>query len=331
MLKKWSEVEVGDKFSNGSTVVRRHVEYTAVCYEIKYRKRSGFITEYGKKSCVLSEDHLLLIDISKMTLAGKQWVRDNFTGYEIPTLMDRHAYYSNLDEVLKGTMTHGELNALFGQIGLVKVEGAVALEGMKRLAPMEIRDVAVESDPSKVSEVEFWLPVRLVVDLAHMGEELLCNGHAVLSGKCLGDRRVFCVETNDHRFETCDLMHHNSVTLRNIILHCLTHGEEIAVALVDLKVTEFESYKGKKNVVAVANNVRECAEILRVMRECMYARNREMAKLGLNDIKDFRPQCPTDEVMIFNHRMKDTDQLEVKTPDGEVKIVTVKELESMLQ
>ena len=303
MLKKWSEIEIGDVFPDGSKVISKHEEYDALCYKIEYKKRFGRIPDLRRRSCTLSEDHLLLIDISMMSLPGKQWIKDNFTNYKIPTLIDRHIYFENLMENLDS------LNKL----------------------PERIEDKAVKTDLSNVSDYEFWLPLRLIVDLVHMGEKLLCNNNIILSAKCEGIKRVFCVETDTNRFETCGLIHHNSVTLRNIILHCLTHGEEIAIALVDLKMTEFEAYKKLKNVVAVANDVREAVEILRIMRECMYARNREMAKLGINDIKDFKPQIPTDEVMIFNHRMKDTDTVEIKTKDGEIKTVTVKELEGYLQ
>jgi hypothetical protein len=329
LLKRWSDIAVGDEFPNGSVVKSIHEKYDAICYEIKYRKQHGKIGDFGSKRCILAEDHLLLVDIKSMTLAGKQWVRENFTGYSIPTLVDRHLQCNVELKTLKPDENgkNFDLSILHGE---ALEELSLLEKSLENGKTLEIKDVAVASDLSNVSENEFWLPVRLVVDMINLGEQAMCNGHIMLEGKCVGKRSVFCVETDDHRFETCGLMHHNSVTLRNIILHCLSHGEEVAIALVDLKMTEFEAYKGLKNVVAVANNVRECAEILRVMRECMYARNREMAKLGINDIKDFRPQHPTDEVMIFNHRMKDTDELEIKTVDGEVKMVTVKELEGYL-
>ena len=62
----------------------------------------------------------------------------------------------------------------------------------------------------------------------------------------------------------------------------------------------------------------------------MYARNREMAKLGLNDIKDFKPQHPTDEVMIFNWKLKDTERVMIRTADGEELDVSVAEVEQYL-
>lgn len=147
----------------------------------------------------------------------------------------------------------------------------------------------------------------------------------------IGQRDVFCVETDSHRFETCGMIHHNSVTLRNIILHCLTHGQQICIGLVDLKFTEFTYFKGVNNVVAVANTVKEACELLRLMRECMYKRNEEMSKIGINDIKDFVPKKATNEYMIYNRKFSGDDEVEIRLKNGEVKTVKVKEIGGYLE
>ena len=77
------------------------------------------------------------------------------------------------------------------------------------------------------------------------------------------------------------LISHNSVTLRNVIFHCIEHNNKISVALVDIKQTEFYPFKGMNGVVAVANSVQEAAEILRIGRSVMYSRNKKMQKMGL--------------------------------------------------
>lgn len=161
-----------------------------------------------------------------------------------------------------------------------------------------------------------------------------CNKFYLNEIQYVGKKEVFCVETDSHRFETgpevgYGLIHHNSVTLRNIIFHCLTHSEQIMIALIDLKLTEFEPFKGVKGVVAVANTVREAVEVLRIGREVMYKRNAQLAKLGLNDIKDFKPTQPTDEVVVAGRLLKDTDTVEIRKGE-EIKTVTVKELEQYL-
>ncbi len=239
----------------------------------------------------LGSSHLLKISLS-FDKGINQWLVDNFGNYAIPTLVDRHVY--------------------------INKDGST-----------EEKDEPVQWDKSD-DEKSVWLPVKTVQLLVSLGYRPVCNGRVITGCAFAGEKEVFCVETDSHRFETHGLVHHNSVTLRNIIFHCLTHGENISIALIDLKWTEFTPFKGVKNVVAVANTVREAAEIMRIAKECMYKRNQEMSKLGINDIKDYKPQKPTNEVMIFNRKFNDDDQVEIRLTSGEVKTVTVKELESYL-
>lgn len=247
---------------------------------------------YGIKNntIVLSDSHLLLCDVKHLNKESKMWVEKNFGQYAIPTLYDQHRWEEYPD----------------------KCEWEV-----------------VESDPSKVNDHTYWLTISALALLVKQNhQKIYCNGHRIKKVDYVGQLEVFCVETDSHRFNTRGLIHHNSVTLRNIIFHCLTH-ENISVALIDLKFTEFEKFKGMKNVVTVANTVQETVELLRIARECMYKRNQELAKLGLNDIKDFKPVKPTDEVIVAGRRLKDTDEVEIKK-NGQVKKVTVKELEQYL-
>ena len=62
----------------------------------------------------------------------------------------------------------------------------------------------------------------------------------------------------------------------------------------------------------------------------MYKRNAELAKLGLNDIADFKPQKPTNQVVVAGRNLTDDDTVEIKLMSGEIKTVTVKELEQYL-
>lgn len=334
--KLWKDVDVGDELIDGSKVVAVHPSYMAECYNLH---ASCFMR---KESIVLSGDHLLLINISMASRTCKQEILNHFSGYGIPTCVDRHVDFENLDDVIRPVMSHAELGALMDHMGLLgtslqnkrdekcdQQEQSLAESMVPR--PVSIRDVPVgEVEPVQFSDNEFWLPVSLIAELVHAGERLTCNGLHINHVEYAGQREVRCVETDTHKFRSNHLIHHNSVTLRNIIMHCLTHSESIAIALVDLKQTEFTYFKGVKGVVAVANSVQEAVEILRIMRECMYARNREMAKLGINDIKDFKPKMPTDEWMVFNHRMNGNDVVEIRNVDGEVKSVKVCELEQYL-
>lgn len=297
MKKEWKDIAVGDVFDDGSVVKSVHEHYNEECYKVFYSRN---------KECVLSKSHLLLCDISHCNQEVKNWVEEHFGQFLIPTLYDKHVYMHDLDDMInKGYVYKDEL---------VKESYEV-----------------VKADPSKVSDTEYWLPVEaLVILLRNFKQKVLCNKKLLQNIEYMGELEVFCVETDTHRFNTCGLIHHNSVTLRNVIFHCLTHGDQIAIALVDLKFTEFTYFKGVKNVVAVANTVKETVEIMRIARECMYKRNQELAKLGLTDIKDFHPQKPTDEVSVAGRKLHDNDKVEIRMPSGETKEITVKELEKYL-
>lgn len=291
----WKDISIGDVFKDGSKVKSIHESYEADCYKIFY-KNNNFLSR--GKNCVLSDTHLLLIDLKKLNKECLKWAIYNFGNCAIATDYNKHIYFKD------DTFTE------------------IAFE----------ENEVVKYDFSKVTDSKYWLPIKAIFLLVrNFKQKLYCNGNLITSIEYFGNNEVFCVETDTHKFETCDLIHHNSVTLRDIIFHCLTHGEQISVALIDLKWTEFTPFKGMKNVVAVANTVQEAVEVMRVGREVMYKRNQELAKLKLNDIKNFKPNKPTDEVIVAGRRLKDSDTLEIKTKDGELKTVTVKELENYIE
>ena len=355
--KLWKDIQIGDKFKDGSVVKSIHDTYTAECYSVKYYRNNCFNNDnsgnsnsniknkFNKllsssknrrrnknnsnsnnnlNSMILSDTHLLLCDISKCSENTQIWIKENFSNYSIPTLFDKHIYFENLDNVLKPTMSYNELNDLFGMN---------SDDGHSEKAEYEQYEV-IESDKCKVSENDYWLPVNLIFELVEFFKEnIYCNGNRLEKVEYVGKKKVFCVETDSHKFETNDLIHHNSVTLRNVIFHCLTHGQQISIGLVDLKFTEFTFFKGINGVVAVANTVKETCELMRLARECMYKRNEEMSKIipPINDIKDYKPQKPTDEVYIWNRKLRDTDMVEIRLKTGEIKQVTVAEVEQYLE
>ena len=325
MQKLWKDIEVNDIFPDGSKVLSIHGRYSAECYKVSWKcKRSKIFSsmKIAMNNCILSDTHLLLCDVSKLDTSSKKWVDENFSNYEIPTLYEKHIYYEDLGKLLSSSNINVDILNDYNVVPMDKLSQILENPIKKELK-------VINSDLSKVSNDLFWLPVSAIFLLiTTFKQKVLCNGNK-LYAEYAGNREVFCVETDTHKFKTAGLIHHNSVTLRNIIFHCLTHGEQISIALVDLKFTEFTPFKGMKNVVAVANTVQETAEIMRLARECMYKRNQELARIGINDIKDFKPQKPTEEVIIAGVKLKDTDTLEIKV-DGEVKTVTVKELEGYL-
>ena len=125
------------------------------------------------------------------------------------------------------------------------------------------------------------------------------------------------------------LISHNSVTLRNIIFHCIEHSNKISVALVDIKQTEFYPFKGMKGVVAVANSVNETNEVLRIGRAVMYSRNKKMQKMGINDISDYQPEDWTGKVWITGREYDQADVIRCRV-DGEEKDLTALEVYNYL-
>lgn len=322
-IKQWKDIAVGDQFLDGSKVVSLHESYIIDTYRIFYESNKLF--KSFKFSFDLSADHLLLCDISKVSNDNKKFIEETFGNYIIPTLYDRHIW---LDKIEKD-----ENDGLY-------------VPNIKDVIKEEI--FIADGDSSKVSDNEYWLPVKFIHDLASIRETILCNGYP-LKSEYIGEKEVFCVETDSHKYNTVGynesikekdihlldhekygLIHHNSVSIRDVIFHCLTHGQDIKIGLVDVKLTEFEPWKGHKNVVGVANNVKEAIELARVAREVMYTRNAELAKLGLNDVADFKPQRPTNKVVVAGRNLTDDDKVEIKLMSGEIKTVTVKELEQYL-
>lgn len=321
-VKQWKDIEIGDEFLDGSKVVDLHESYISDCYKISYE--SNKIFKSFSFSFELSEDHLLLCDTSHVSEDNKKFIEEMFGNYLIPTLYDKHIWFENLEKDEDGKY-------------LPNFEDVIKSE-----------TVVVNGDKSKIAENLYWLPVKFIHDLIAIKEKVLCNNF-VLKSEYIGKKEVFCVETDSHQYNTIGynesikekdihlldhekygLIHHNSVSIRDVIFHCLTHGEDITIGLVDVKLTEFEPWKGHKNVAAVANNVKEAIELARLAREVMYKRNAELAKLGLNDIADFKPQKATNKVVVAGRNLTDDDKVEIKLMSGEIKTVTVKELEQYL-
>lgn len=335
---QWKDISIGDTFVDGSSVTEIHDTVNGDCYGISYTiplssnskiKRKLWSRTYTpnekrdligtKDITVVGDDHLLLIDISNLSDEYKRIIDDNFGGYEIPTEWNRHIYYDNEDDISKDEESSTK-----------QIESGEHLSEIKYDHSIKEKMEVAKADPSKVSENEFWLPASYINVLIQGGHKLLCNGH-VIDSMYIGELDSFCVETDSHKYEANGLIHHNSVMLQNIIFHTLTHGADMAIALVDLKYTEFSQYKPFKNVVAVANSVREARELLLIARRVMDKRNKEMAKKGIKDMMVYKPQDYNGEVIIAGRKMKDTEMVEIRTVDGEKKTISAKEVENYLE
>lgn len=121
-----------------------------------------------------------------------------------------------------------------------------------------------------------------------------------------------------------------SVLIQNVVIHCLEHYDKIALALVDPKMVEFSTYKGMKGIVGVANNTLEAVEVLRIARQVMYKRNKDLQKLGLKNIGEYRPHEKSGKVFITGREVDENEHIRVRI-DGEEKTMLAKELVEYLK
>ena len=122
-----------------------------------------------------------------------------------------------------------------------------------------------------------------------------------------------------------------SVTLRNVIFHCIEHNNKISVGLIDIKQTEFYPFKGVNGVVAVANSVQEGAELLRIARAVMYSRNKKMQKIGLNDMADYKPHDWTGKIWITGREFDKDEKILVKVNGQEQEMTALQVYEYLYE
>lgn len=306
MKVKWSDIKVGDRFIDGSEVSQIHEVESLPCYKLIYRNRL-----FENKSIILSKDHFLLCDISQVNKNVKQNLLQIFKNHQLPLEGDCHVYSKAISEENKESIVEH------------LVSGKEIDENVKNSFITET--IYTKHHDVIVSDSLMWLSVENIHWLLENGVKLYSNKHLFKKSYYCGEKEVRCVSTTTGSYTTCGLIHHNSVTLRNIIFHCLTHSYEWGLGLVDLKLTEFSQFKGVNGVVGVSNTVQETAELLRVAREVLYRRNRLLAEKGVTDIIDYKPEKPLDKIWISGREIHEDTKLKVKI-NGEEKEITAKEL-----
>lgn len=286
----WEDVHLGWQFQDGSSATQVHDTHTCECYSIWLQG----------KQLVVSEDHIFLCYVGKLD----------------------PQYKSQLDALPKKIPTACNTHFLRDEEGLF----------------YEVSE-AVEFDNIKFAEDLYWLSaadvhflicnkqkVFLVNNLRWKNSGALkYNKVPVKSIDYVGKRDCFCISTDTKRYEVCGVVHHNSVTLRNIIFHSLTHSDDIKLGMVDLKVNEFARFKGMNNIVGVANTTREACELLRLCREVMMKRNKENAERGLTDTADYIPTKPTNKISLFGREFDENTEFQVEIR-GEQKTMTAGEI-----
>jgi hypothetical protein len=343
--KPWSEVQVGDFMSDGSVVTQVHETHSCECFKITVSKHKldnlVCIHDYLKQdraSIVVSEDHLLLVDISKLKKQDREEIYDNYVEMTVPIEEEMYLF---TDQQLTDSVKKDICDALT----------AGSEKDIDRIKEENNIDTILEASEVTKSEPKIynrdmnliWLNALEINILIKHGYNISTAGNRIIECEYVGQKACRCISTNTGKYSTdevfnghnkfnldgYDFIHHNSVTIRNIIFHCVTHG--IKVGLVDLKLTEFTPWKGHENVLGVANSVREAAELLRIARALMYKRNGELAKAGVVDLVDYKPKHITTRISVFGREYEDSEKCVVKDPEtGEEKEITMKELLEML-
>lgn len=285
---KWKEIETNHIFEDGSVVTQVRSPERFFCYRFWLKKHPRDVKD---NSITVSEDHYILCDLSR--LSG-DWISYISTTQpnEIPVVEDLHVYK---DE-----------NGCFKP---------------------EVKPVKNKSWCFDEKRKLYWISAKnIFLILEKFGnKKIKPYGNKIIGWEAVGFKQCFCVSTDTGRYTCCGVVNSNSVTLRNIIFHALTHSDDIKIGLVDLKQSEFSRYKGMNNVVGVANSTREACELLRLAREIMQKRNLDNANKDITDFVDYDPKKPTNKISLFGREFDDSTTFEVEV-GGEKKTMTADEI-----
>lgn len=335
---KWGDIQVGDIMPDGSEVIQIHESYIGECFKVEYKAKYSSFNRV-KKKITASEDHMFLINLSKVKKSIRENIFRENEGVYIPVIEDLVLFTDKrLDEETKK-----------------EIDEAIRVGDNQLIEDIKIReDISILVNTREVIKSEpkiynrdmnlIWLTALEINGLHKNGCRLFSSTSEITNIEYVGTEEVRCISTNTGRYTTdrlsdnsgdfnldgYDMISHNSVTVRSVIFHCVTHG--IKLGLVDLKLTEFSPWKGHENILGVANTVRETAELLRIARALMYKRNAELAKAGVVDLSEYKPTKTTDKVSIFGREYQENEIVTIRDPENEEgdKEITIKELLSIL-
>lgn len=302
---KWNEIHTGHKFSDGSVVIQRHQTEMYDCYKLYYKN----------KETVFSKDHLLLIDISELEEEYKKDIEEYCIG-DIPLkediLIEYPENFTEVEEVESILRNGGFLRNLCDDY---YVYGTTILR---------IERKVTETESQKIDDNHYWLPVEGIHYLLHNKQIVYCNNIQLEKSVYVGSLPCFCVSTDTGRYCVNDLTNHNSVTVSAIIGSCIQHNNKVRCALIDPKQTEFMMYKGMKGIVAVATDVFDSREVLRIARVVMHKRNKKMSELGIKKVADYKPKQKTGKVWITGREYYEQDKIKLR--DREITAAELVEL-----
>lgn len=107
------------------------------------------------------------------------------------------------------------------------------------------------------------------------------------------------VDSHDKLFavgENSNLMTHNSVAQKNVIISCLLRPEHWVLIGIDLKRVELTQYR--KYGIKVATDVETAVDFLRFAQAVMMKRYERMEKMGVNDFEDLPENLQALMVMV---------------------------------
>lgn len=325
---KWKEISVGHQFKDNSILTEKHQEHLENCVEIEY------LVEGNKKTIVVSEDHLIKVNISYLYKSAKEEVEFFGNQGKIKTKEDvvikssadlTPEEYRFIYKWVVGEIREADAKELPSEEEeyLFNLNGKEILIGVDRLT--------LEEEHQKIDDNNYWVPAAgLVYLFEKYGKYRISENVEIISVKPAGQRPAFCISTDTKEYELNGLVHHNSVAVQNLIQHAIEHRNKISTLLLDPKFVEFENYKDMKGVVAVANTPKEIVEVMRIARLVMYKRNAEMSKMGIKNIHEYVPKDYSGKIYVTGVDMPEDEVVRVKI-DSEEKTITVKELEELVR
>ena len=171
---KWKDIKKGYKFKDGSEVTQIHQQSLYDCYKLYY----------DDKEIILSKDHILKINISKLPEDAQKIVRDMASKGKIPIKEDLNVFimsdYSPTEEAfIKGYLL-GEIRSLENHICTEVIDISDEFnerysfkfkEREEEIIVVVTRNI-IKYEDQKIDEENYWLPVEGIAFLYNMFGEI---------------------------------------------------------------------------------------------------------------------------------------------------------------
>ena len=195
MKKLWKDIKIGDKFKDGSVVKQIHRTHNQSSCKVIYDTDKTFI-------CSLN--HILLIDISKLPIKGKEELNKycTFVPLEENFIIDSNSELSIFEKHIIDRYCHNEQIDI--KVDIIEDDEIEILDfyfkdGIKRIY---IKTEIIKSESQKVDENTFWLSCYGIDYLMKKyNAPLYCNKLLINKIEPLGDLPCFCISTDSGKYE----------------------------------------------------------------------------------------------------------------------------------